>query len=106
MVAAWCWPPPLPTAWLRGSTFRLLRGERNPMTDRYASPAVPRRTALKAGLAAGLTGLLLPGLGGCTPDDRPDAVTVAGGEPGGFYLEFAGLLAESLQRHGVAGRAT
>ncbi|MGO4188295.1 TAXI family TRAP transporter solute-binding subunit [Pseudarthrobacter sp. TAF60_1] len=76
------------------------------MTDRYGSPAFPRRTALKAGLAAGLTGLLLPGLGGCTPDDRPDAVTVAGGEPGGFYLEFAGLLAESLQRHGVAGRAT
>lgn len=76
------------------------------MTDCFGSPAFPRRTALKASLAAGLAGLLLPGLGGCTPDDRPDAVTVAGGEPGGFYLEFAGLLAESLQRHGVAGQAT
>ena len=31
---------------------------------------------------------------------------MAGGEPGGFYLEFAGLLAASLQRHGVAGQAT
>jgi TRAP transporter TAXI family solute receptor len=30
---------------------------------------------------------------------------VAGGEPGGFYLEFSTLLAESLQRHGVADRA-
>lgn len=76
------------------------------MTDCFGSPAFPRRTALKAGLAAGLAGLLLPGLGGCTPDDRPEAVTVAGGEPGGFYLEFAGLLAESLQRHGVAAQAT
>jgi TRAP transporter TAXI family solute receptor len=66
----------------------------------------PRRTALKAGLAAGLTGLLLPTLSGCIPEDRPATVTVAGGEPGGFYLEFAGLLAESLQRHGVAGQAT
>ncbi|MET3921192.1 TAXI family TRAP transporter solute-binding subunit [Arthrobacter sp. UYEF20] len=66
----------------------------------------PRRKVLQAGLAAGLSGLLLPVLGACTPADRPGAVTVAGGEPGGFYLEFATLLAESLQRHGVAGQAT
>lgn len=66
----------------------------------------PRRTALKAGLAAGLSGLLLPALSACTPADRPGMVTVAGGEPGGFYLEFAELLAASLQRHGVAGQAT
>jgi TRAP transporter TAXI family solute receptor len=32
-------------------------------------------------------------------------VTVAGGETGGFYLEFATLLAESLQRNGIAQRA-
>jgi uncharacterized protein len=32
-------------------------------------------------------------------------VTVAGGEAGGFYLEFASLLAGSLQRHGIAQRA-
>ena len=62
----------------------------------------PRRTALKAGLAAGLAGLFLPAASACTPDNRPGAVTVAGGEPGGFYLEFATLLASSLQRHGVA----
>jgi TRAP transporter TAXI family solute receptor len=30
---------------------------------------------------------------------------VAGGEPGGFYLEFATLLADSLRRHGVAHNA-
>jgi TRAP transporter TAXI family solute receptor len=66
----------------------------------------PRRAALKAGLAAGLAGLLIPALNACTAEDRPGTVTVAGGEPGGFYLEFATLLAESLQRHGVAGHAT
>jgi TRAP transporter TAXI family solute receptor len=64
-----------------------------------------RRTALRAGFAAGLAGCLLPALAGCRPDDRPDSVTVAGGEPGGFYLEFATLLAASLQRNGVAREA-
>lgn len=53
----------------------------------------------------GLAGLLLPGLTACTPQGRPGKVTVAGGETGGFYLEFATLLAESLQRHGVASDA-
>ncbi|MET3174764.1 UNVERIFIED_ORG: TRAP transporter TAXI family solute receptor [Arthrobacter sp. UYCu721] len=72
---------------------------------RALSPLPPRRTALKAGLAAGLSGLLLPALSACTPTDRPGTVTVAGGEPGGFYLEFAELLAAALQRHGVAGQA-
>lgn len=76
------------------------------MTDLTAGPAFPcRRTALKAGLAAGLAGLLLPTLTACTPEDRPGTVSVAGGEPGGFYLEFSTLLAESLQRHGVADNA-
>jgi TRAP transporter TAXI family solute receptor len=65
-----------------------------------------RRIVLKAGVAAGLAGLLLPALNGCTAEDRPGTVTVAGGEPGGFYLEFAALLAESLQRHGVADNAS
>lgn len=64
----------------------------------------PRRTVLAASLAAGLAGLL-PSLSACTSGDRPGTVTVAGGEPGGFYLEFATLLAESLQRHGVADKA-
>jgi TRAP transporter TAXI family solute receptor len=62
---------------------------------------LPRRAALKAGLA----GLLLSALPGCTPADRPDRITVAGGEKGGFYLEFATVLAQSLQRHGVAAHA-
>ena len=76
------------------------------MTDLMASRDLPRRrTALKAGLAAGLTGLLLPTVTACTPEDRPGTVSVAGGEPGGFYLEFSTLLAESLQRHGVADNA-
>jgi TRAP transporter TAXI family solute receptor len=65
-----------------------------------------RRTALKAGLAAGLAGLLLPALNSCTGGSTPGTVTVAGGESGGFYLEFATLLAESLQRHGVAAHAS
>ena len=65
----------------------------------------PRRTALRAGLAAGLAGILLPALNACISENRPATVTVAGGEPGGFYLEFSTLLAESLQRHGVADRA-
>ncbi|UZX01847.1 TAXI family TRAP transporter solute-binding subunit [Arthrobacter sp. CDRTa11] len=64
-----------------------------------------RRTALKAGLAAGLTGLLLPALTACTSETGPGTVTVAGGEQGGFYLEFSTLLAEALQRHGVARNA-
>jgi TRAP transporter TAXI family solute receptor len=63
-----------------------------------------RRTAMRAGLAMG-SGLLLPAVSACTPDDRGRTVTVAGGEPGGFYLEFSTLLAESLQRHGVVGTA-
>lgn len=64
-----------------------------------------RRSALKAGLAAGLTGLLMPAINACTPEARPGNVTVAGGEAGGFYLEFSTLLAEALQRHGVADHA-
>ncbi|AUZ33525.1 C4-dicarboxylate ABC transporter substrate-binding protein [Arthrobacter sp. PGP41] len=71
---------------------------------RFSLPS--RREAIRAGVAAGLAGLLLPALAACTPADSPDAVTVAGGEPGGFYLEFATLLAASLQRHGVARQAT
>lgn len=76
------------------------------VADRIDSGALPpRRTALKAGLAVGLAGVLLPALNACTSENRPATVTVAGGEPGGFYLEFSTLLAESLQRHGVAERA-
>jgi TRAP transporter TAXI family solute receptor len=66
----------------------------------------PRRAALKAALAAGLAGLFVPALNACSSEDRPRTVTVAGGEPGGFYLEFATLLAESLQRHGVVSSAS
>jgi uncharacterized protein len=70
------------------------------------APSVSRRWVLKAGAAAGLAGILLPALGACTPEDRVDTLVVAGGEPGGFYLEFATLLAASLQRNGVARQAT
>jgi TRAP transporter TAXI family solute receptor len=75
------------------------------MTDLTLS-RLSRRGALRAGVAAGFAGLLLPALGACTTDERPDSVTVAGGEAGGFYLEFATLLAASLQRNGVARTAT
>jgi TRAP transporter TAXI family solute receptor len=60
---------------------------------------------LKAGLAAGMAVWLPSLLTACT-GNRPGLLTVAGGEPGGFYLEFSTLLAASLERHGVAGRAT
>ncbi|MBT2553311.1 TAXI family TRAP transporter solute-binding subunit [Arthrobacter sp. ISL-5] len=76
------------------------------MADFTAAQGLPpRRTALKAGLAAGLAGVLLPSLSACTSENRLSTVTVAGGEQGGFYLEFSTLLAESLQRHGVADNA-
>lgn len=76
------------------------------MADVTGARGLPRRrTVLKAGLAAGLAGVLLPGLDACTSENRPATLTVAGGEPGGFYLEFSTLLAESLQRHGVADSA-
>jgi TRAP transporter TAXI family solute receptor len=76
------------------------------MADGIAARGLPpRRAALKAGLSAGLAGILLPALSACTSTGRPGTVTVAGGEPGGFYLEFSTLLAESLQRHGVADKA-
>ena len=65
----------------------------------------PRRTLLRAGIAAGLTGLLGQNLVACsTPDAGP--IVVAGGETGGFYFEFATLLAEALQRHHLTSNAT
>ena len=65
---------------------------------------LPRRTAFKAGLGLVAAVALPSALAACTAD-RPDELTVAGGEPGGFYLEFSTLLAASLERHGVAGSA-
>lgn len=65
-----------------------------------------RRQVLRAGLATGLAGLVLPGAAACTPAARTDAITVAGGESGGFYLEFATLLATSLTRRAVARTAS
>ena len=67
--------------------------------------SMPRRSALRAAFTLGVASLLVPAINSCTPDDMPENMAVAGGEPGGFYLEFCTLLAESLQRHGVAGNA-
>jgi hypothetical protein len=73
------------------------------------SPGNPRpmgrRAILKAGLGLALGAAGFPTVAACTPSPGPARVTVAGGETGGFYLEFATLLAASLQRHGVAQRA-
>ncbi|MFE4543256.1 TAXI family TRAP transporter solute-binding subunit [Arthrobacter sp. NPDC056727] len=66
---------------------------------------VGRRGVLKSGLALVLGAVGFPGIAACTAPPGPARVTVAGGEAGGFYLEFATLLAESLQRHGIAQRA-
>ena len=70
-------------------------------------PALPtlcptRRTVLRAGVSLGLAGLLAPAASACTPDSRTERISVAGGEQGGFYLEFAQLLSEALGRRGVA----
>ncbi|RAM38819.1 TAXI family TRAP transporter solute-binding subunit [Arthrobacter globiformis] len=66
---------------------------------------VGRRGVLKSGLGLALGAVSFPGIAACTASPGPARVTVAGGEAGGFYLEFATLLAESLQRHGIAQRA-
>ena len=53
-----------------------------------------RRTVLRAGL-----GLAAAGLTGCSPGEYRGpqrVVTLAAGEPGGFYVEFARLLAAEL----------
>ncbi|MDT0170683.1 TAXI family TRAP transporter solute-binding subunit [Pseudarthrobacter sp. BRE9] len=65
----------------------------------------PRRTVLKSALAVGLSAFLPPALGACTGGERPENLIVAGGEPGGFYLEFSTLLAAALERHGLAHHA-
>ncbi|MDJ0458108.1 TAXI family TRAP transporter solute-binding subunit [Arthrobacter sp. NQ7] len=70
---------------------------------RTALPA--RRSVLKSAVAVGLAACLPPGLAACTAADRPEELVVAGGEPGGFYLEFSTLLAAALERHGVAAHA-
>lgn len=74
-------------------------------TPDVSSQGLSRRGVLRAGLAAAVAGIMAPALGACTAEARPGLLTVAGGEPGGFYLEFSTLLAATLQRHGVADRA-
>ncbi|PQZ94935.1 C4-dicarboxylate ABC transporter substrate-binding protein [Arthrobacter sp. MYb227] len=68
-------------------------------------PLVSRRGLLKAGIVVSLSSALSTVLSACTTEGRPAQLTVAGGEPGGFYLEFSMLLAESLQRYEVAEHA-
>ncbi|ERI38375.2 TAXI family TRAP transporter solute-binding subunit [Arthrobacter sp. TES] len=63
-----------------------------------------RRTVLTSGLILGSAGLLMSSAA-CTPEPKPEKLTVAGGESGGFYLEFATLLAGLLQREDVAETA-
>lgn len=65
----------------------------------------PRRSVLTSAFAVGLAAFLPPALSACTGAERPESLIVAGGEPGGFYLEFSTLLAAALERHGVAQRA-
>ena len=65
----------------------------------------PRRSVLKSAVAVGLAACLPAALAACTGPGRPEDLVVAGGEPGGFYLEFSTLLAAALERHGVAAHA-
>lgn len=68
-------------------------------------PRFSRRNALKTAIAIGLGGSLLATTTACTPEEPLQELTVAGGESGGFYLEFATLLAGLLQRERIAERA-
>lgn len=68
-------------------------------------PTFSRRNALKTAIAIGLGGSLLATTTACTPEEPLQELTVAGGESGGFYLEFATLLAGLLQRERIAERA-
>lgn len=56
---------------------------------------------MRAAVAFGL----LASTVGCSAEERPQELTVAGGESGGFYLEFATLLADLLQRERIADKA-
>ncbi|NUT72534.1 TAXI family TRAP transporter solute-binding subunit [Pseudarthrobacter sp. C4D7] len=78
---------------------------RRPPAPDGAAPQPPRRSVLKSVFAVGLAAGLPPALAACTGGERPADLVVAGGEPGGFYLEFSTLLAAALERHGVAGHA-
>ncbi|TDL37971.1 TAXI family TRAP transporter solute-binding subunit [Arthrobacter nitrophenolicus] len=74
------------------------------MGDRCPALVPTRRALFRTVLAAAAAAGLPAALTACT-GQRPGLLTVAGGEPGGFYLEFSTLLAASLERHGVADRA-
>nr|WP_043794419.1 TAXI family TRAP transporter solute-binding subunit [Pseudarthrobacter chlorophenolicus] len=65
---------------------------------------MPRRSFLKTGAGLAAAALVPSVLSACS-GNRPGLLTVAGGEAGGFYLEFSTLLAASLERHGVAQKA-
>ncbi len=62
-----------------------------------------RRNVLQTALVLGVGGGLLASTAGCTTEDRPQELTVAGGESGGFYLEFATLLAGYCSGKGSLG---
>ena len=76
-----------------------------PESPALSRPGMSRRNAIKTAVVLGVGGPLLATSAGCTAEERPKEITVAGGESGGFYLEFATLLADLLQREGVAERA-
>ncbi|MDP9936046.1 TRAP transporter TAXI family solute receptor [Paenarthrobacter nicotinovorans] len=64
-------------------------------------PAISRRNAIRAAVSFGVLAAAV----GCSPAAKPQELTVAGGEQGGFYLEFASLLADLLQRERIADKA-
>ncbi|MDI2033336.1 TAXI family TRAP transporter solute-binding subunit [Paenarthrobacter nitroguajacolicus] len=64
-------------------------------------PVITRRNALKAAVTFGVLASTI----GCSPEEKPKELTVAGGESGGFYLEFATLLADLLQRERITDKA-
>ncbi|GAB3270822.1 TAXI family TRAP transporter solute-binding subunit [Sinomonas notoginsengisoli] len=76
--------------------------------DTASSPprVLTRRAILRTSVTAGGLALVGAATAACAPSPVLDSISVAGGEQGGFYLEFATLLAHSLERHGVAAHAS
>lgn len=65
-----------------------------------------RRRFLKVAIGLGIGGAAGLAVSSCAPQPLFEQVVIAGGEPGGFYLEFAALFAAALEKNGVTRNAS
>ena len=84
---------------------RALRARRDPSGRDPGIQPPTRRHLLTWAAGTALSGALLPALAACSAPAPLGKIEVAGGELGGFYLEFVGLLAAALQKYGVTKAA-